>query len=100
MRELRNAVEHAVLMADGTTIGADELGLPEITIFDAATAPVAAAPGEAPLDLPSLERATVVQALERTDWNVTQAARLLGISRDTLRYRIEKHRLARPERRA
>ena len=38
------------------------------------------------------------QALDRTDWNVTQAARMLGVSRDTLRYRIEKHGLSRPER--
>jgi transcriptional regulator of acetoin/glycerol metabolism len=33
-------------------------------------------------------------ALARTEWNVTQAARLLGVSRDTLRYRIEKYRLS------
>jgi transcriptional regulator of acetoin/glycerol metabolism len=45
-----------------------------------------------------MERTAVLQALERTDWNVTQAARVLGISRDTLRYRIEKQGLARPER--
>jgi two-component system, NtrC family, response regulator AtoC len=33
------------------------------------------------------------QALNRTAWNVTRAAQLLGISRDTLRYRMEKHRI-------
>ena len=36
-----------------------------------------------------------VQALEQARWNVTRAARLLDISRDTLRYRIEKHGLQR-----
>ncbi|MEE9571175.1 MAG: helix-turn-helix domain-containing protein, partial [Gammaproteobacteria bacterium] len=33
------------------------------------------------------------QALERESWNVTRAARLLGLSRDTLRYRIDKYQL-------
>ena len=33
------------------------------------------------------------QALQRTSWNVARAARLLGVSRDTLRYRIEKYNL-------
>jgi DNA-binding NtrC family response regulator len=35
----------------------------------------------------------LVRALAQTQGNVTQAARLLGVSRDTLRYRIEKHAL-------
>ena len=43
--------------------------------------------------LEDVERDLVVQALEREAWNVTRAARLLGLSRDTLRYRIEKYRL-------
>jgi DNA-binding NtrC family response regulator len=43
--------------------------------------------------LEEVERDLVVQALERERWNVTRAARLLGLSRDTLRYRIEKHQL-------
>jgi DNA-binding protein Fis len=34
-----------------------------------------------------------VQALDRTDWNQTQAGRLLGINRDQVRYRIEKFAL-------
>lgn len=43
--------------------------------------------------LEEVERDLVVQALERESWNVTRAARPLGLSRDTLRYRIEKYRL-------
>jgi len=38
----------------------------------------------------------LLRALRQTSWNVTQAARALGVSRDTLRYRIEKYNLARP----
>jgi len=45
------------------------------------------------LDLEQLERSMVVQALERTAWNQTRAAALLGLNRDQIRYRIEKFKL-------
>jgi hypothetical protein len=38
------------------------------------------------IDLEQLERSLVVQALERSDWNQTRAATLLGINRDQIRY--------------
>jgi adenylate cyclase len=43
--------------------------------------------------LGALERSQLLEALDESFWNVTRAARRLGISRDTLRYRIAKHRL-------
>ena len=42
-----------------------------------------------------LERSLVVQALDRTGWNQTKAATLLGVNRDQIRYRIEKFQLER-----
>jgi transcriptional regulator with GAF, ATPase, and Fis domain len=42
------------------------------------------------IDLEQLERSLVVQALERSGWNQTRAASLLGLNRDQIRYRIEK----------
>ncbi|MDZ7813665.1 MAG: helix-turn-helix domain-containing protein [Ideonella sp.] len=45
---------------------------------------------EADLDLGRTERRLIQTAMARTDGNVTHAARLLGISRDTLRYRLER----------
>ena len=45
------------------------------------------------IDLEQLERSLVVQALERTGWNQTRAAALLGLNRDQIRYRIEKFHL-------
>ena len=53
------------------------------------------------IDLEQLERSLVVQALERSGWNQTRAAALLGLNRDQIRYRIEKFKLerARPLRR-
>ena len=38
-----------------------------------------------------------MRALAQTQGNVTQAARLLGVSRDTLRYRIDKYNLKLPQ---
>jgi transcriptional regulator with GAF, ATPase, and Fis domain len=44
-------------------------------------------------NLEAIERDLVVQALERTGWNQTRAATLLGLNRDQIRYRIEKFAL-------
>ncbi|MEO8257025.1 MAG: sigma-54 dependent transcriptional regulator [Acidobacteriota bacterium] len=92
VRELRNAIERAMLLADGDTLaradfpasasGALRLG-----------ARVELPPGG--IDLEQLERSLVVQALERTGWNQTKAAALLGVNRDQIRYRIEKFQLVR-----
>jgi two-component system response regulator AtoC len=46
--------------------------------------------------LEQFEQSLVRQALQRTHWNVTRAAKLLGLSRDTLRYRMEKFELKPP----
>ncbi len=50
-------------------------------------------PADLPLALEQLECSLVVQALERTGWNQTRAATLLGLNRDQIRYRIEKLQL-------
>jgi transcriptional regulator with GAF, ATPase, and Fis domain len=47
------------------------------------------------IDLEELERSLVVQALDRSGWNQTRAAALLGLNRDQIRYRIEKFKLTR-----
>jgi two-component system response regulator AtoC len=90
VRELRNAMEQAALLAPpGGEVGLREL--PFVTGTPDAARPEAGA-GESPddLNLERAERRNIERALERTQRNVTQAARLLGISRDTLRYRLER----------
>jgi transcriptional regulator with PAS, ATPase and Fis domain len=47
--------------------------------------------GMPPLD--EVERSLIGRALEQSHGNVTRAAKILGISRDTLCYRIEKHKI-------
>ncbi len=95
VRELRNALEQAVLLCRGTRLEACDLTLSRIGSEAASETP--AGFGEVSASartLPQMERDALVSALQQSDGNVTQAARLLGISRDTLRYRIEKHRLS------
>jgi DNA-binding NtrC family response regulator len=91
-RELRNVLERILLLADGDVI--DTLELPAL-VRHAAGPPdrlfVLPASG---VSLDDLERELICQALERTGGNKTGAARLLGLSRDTLRYRLEKHGVA------
>jgi two-component system response regulator AtoC len=88
VRELRNAVERAMLLAEHDTLGADDftLGGP-VRLTDRVELPSGG------IDLEQLERSLVVQALERTGWNQTRAAALLGLNRDQIRYRIEKFHL-------
>lgn len=88
VRELRHAMERALLVQrDGVIDGADlRLDLPQV--WDA-RAPA----GD--LDLSQIEHDALARALERARGNVSKAARLLGITRDTLRYRMAKRGLCR-----
>ncbi len=91
VRELRNLVERAMLLTE-----ANELALRDFPMLQARPAEsggMELAPGGTNLE--QLERGLVVQALERTQWNQTQAAALLGLNRDQIRYRIEKFGLTR-----
>jgi DNA-binding NtrC family response regulator len=86
VRELRNAVERAVLLAEGEYLPLDLFSMLRPT--PGASQNVQLPP--AGTDLRQLEHDLVVQALERTKWNQTKAAGLLGLNRDQIRYRIEK----------
>jgi two-component system, NtrC family, response regulator AtoC len=92
IRELRNAIERAMLLADADWLTPDLLPL-----FAArgSTAQTMELPEEG-VHLETLERELVVQALRRTGGNQTKAAVLLGLNRDQIRYRIEKFGLDKP----
>jgi DNA-binding NtrC family response regulator len=85
VRELKNAIERAMLLIDRDTLEPDD--------FTTLTRTVATAGFKLPpegVNLEDLERQLLTQALERAGGNQTQAAQLLGINRDQVRYRIEK----------
>jgi DNA-binding NtrC family response regulator len=93
VRELRNVLERVLLLEDGDAITLAQLPT-EIggsgTTNGNGHAPAFVLPA-AGVDLETLEREFLCQALERTAGNKTSAARLLGLSRDTMRYRLEKY---------
>jgi transcriptional regulator with PAS, ATPase and Fis domain len=99
IRELSNVMERAALLARGTVIGAAALGLPGPRRVERARAPFADA--EAGLDGAygmvasdgDSDQEQVARALHESRGNISRAAMRLGISRNALRYRMEKHQL-------
>ena len=92
IRELRNAIERAMLLSDGPMLDASDFsagGAVPVRLGETVELPAGG------IDLEQLERSLVVQALERTGWNQTRAATLLGLNRDQIRYRVEKFQLER-----
>lgn len=93
VRELENILERACTLAEGEEITVADLHLPPGHIEPAAAATVhAPAADEAELQsyLDEVERRRILDALEKTRWNKTRAAKLLGISFRALRYRLDK----------
>ena len=94
VRELRNAIERAMILEESGLI--TPASLPIAISRPDGTPGVVPAVVEIPTDGLSLEdneRSLLVRALEKTDGNQTQAARLLRITRDTLRYKMKKFSL-------
>jgi transcriptional regulator with PAS, ATPase and Fis domain len=92
VRELSNCIERAMIFAQADTIDAPELILSAIPLNGAEAASAWEVPPEG-IQLEDVERRLLLSALERASRNKTKAARLLGLSRDTLRYRLEKYRI-------
>jgi DNA-binding NtrC family response regulator len=87
VRELRNALEHALVIGDGEEVRPEDL--PAALQH----APVRAAGEDEEGTLEEIERRCLAQALVKTGFNRTRAARLLGITRRTLGYRLRKYEL-------
>jgi Nif-specific regulatory protein len=84
VRQLRNVIDSAVIMADSDLILADDLGLTSASPDRLET-----------LRIDHWERKLIVEAMQRTEGNVPQAAKLLGISRATLYRKIDDYGLKR-----
>jgi DNA-binding NtrC family response regulator len=82
VREQRNAVERATILAEDDEIGPDDLGLP-------IRPPVPTESGGG--RLAELEHQAILQALREADGNRRHAARILGISLRTLQYRLKEY---------
>jgi transcriptional regulator with PAS, ATPase and Fis domain len=89
VRQLRNALERAMVMEDSPLISLASL---PCEIGDTCPRPYSTAPEE-DLSLIRAEQRLTLRALEQANGNQTVAAGLLGITRDGLRYKIRKHGL-------
>ena len=95
VRELRNAIERAMILEESTYITTPSLPI-AISHPDSTAMPLSAVGSDFPgdgLSLEDNERSLLARALEKTNGNQTQAARLLRITRDTLRYKMKKFNL-------
>lgn len=95
VRELRNVCERLCILLAGRVI--EESNLPHEILTRPENQKSATKSGfslpEAGIELEKLEVELILQALDRTKGNRSRSARLLGISRDTLLYRMQKHGL-------
>ena len=95
VRELSNVIERVTLLAEEPEVTAETLGLHEAPVrsehastVERRTRPLADA-------VDPDERGHLLEALNATGWNISRTAARLGITRNTLRYRLEKHGLHR-----
>jgi two-component system response regulator PilR (NtrC family) len=89
VRELENILERALALADGDTIVAGDLNLaPKAEVLSSSGQD--ALPGNLQDYLDKVEREALLKALEQTRHNKTAAARLLGVTFRSLRYRLER----------
>ncbi len=108
VRELRNTLEQTVLLAQNQAISADQISISPNLINDAGMMierrHAASNTAEIPISLEKPNntisednQALLQKTLEKTGWNVSKSAKILGLSRDMMRYRIEKYGLNAPQ---
>jgi DNA-binding NtrC family response regulator len=97
VRQLESAIERALLLAEG-----DEITVEDLPVEIRASAQTEGAGGfKLPpegISFEELERSLLIQAMEQTGWNITRAAKLLGLSFRTMQYRLDKFGIKRPSR--
>jgi two-component system, NtrC family, response regulator HydG len=93
VRELENVLEHAFVVSHGKPVTMGHLP-PELLLKTGSA--VSSREGRGVDPMPVGEREKFLHVLEKTDWNITKAARLLGISRRTMYRKMDQMKLTRP----
>lgn len=95
VRELRNVIERCVLLAEGPVFPGQWLQLPgnQDVAKQTSTTDCICLPLDGSMALDDMDRFIIKTALERSDFNLAAAARVLGATRETLRYRVRKYNL-------
>jgi Nif-specific regulatory protein len=94
VRELRNVVERAVVLARDNTIEADELILSTLTTASESQMDVGSSgQGFRPMSLAEIERRHILATLTAFSWNKSRTSQTLGIERSTLDRKIKRYEL-------
>jgi DNA-binding NtrC family response regulator len=96
VRQLESAIERAILLCEGDLITVEDLPLEVRQEARPTTEGAFKLPAEG-ISFEDVERSLIVQAMEQTDYNITKAAKLLGLTFRTLQYRLEKFGIKRPD---
>ncbi|HVF86669.1 MAG TPA: sigma-54 dependent transcriptional regulator, partial [Pyrinomonadaceae bacterium] len=97
VRQLESAIERAILLAESDHITVEDLPLEVRQESRPAGAESAFKLPTEGVMFEDVERHLIMQAMERTDFNITKAAKLLGLTFRTLQYRLEKFGIKRPD---
>jgi DNA-binding NtrC family response regulator len=97
VRQLESAIERALLLAEGDEITIEDLPVEIRSSIHSEGTGGFKLPPEG-ISFEDLERSLIVQAMEQTGWNITRAAKLLGLSFRTMQYRLDKFGIKRPVR--
>lgn len=96
VRQLESAIERAILLCEGDEITVEDLPLEVRQESRPAAEGAFKLPPEG-ISFEDVERDLITQAMEQTDYNITKAAKLLGLTFRTLQYRLEKFGIKKPE---
>ncbi len=103
VRELKNIMEQAVLTVESDSIGANDLNIraaasntPDFVRSNNLNVSYRKSPSCQPIK-GETERDTLIVTLDRTEWNISQTAKILEISPNSVRYRIKKYDLKSPK---
>jgi DNA-binding NtrC family response regulator len=97
VRQLESAIERALLLAESDEITVEDLPMEIRDVARIEGSGGFKLPAEG-IDFEQLEKSLLIQAMDQTNWNITRAAKLLGLSFRTMQYRLDKFGLERPGR--
>ena len=96
VRQLESAIERAILLSEGDLITLEDLPTEVRQEVGPAAEGTFKLPAEG-INFEEVERNLITQAMEQTDYNITKAAKLLGLTFRTLQYRLEKFGIKKPD---
>jgi DNA-binding NtrC family response regulator len=89
VRQLESVIERALLLCESDSIGPEDLPA-SVRARMTGGDPIGLEIPDTGIDIEAVERSLILKALDKAQGNVTRAARLLGLTRRTLQYRLEK----------